>query len=617
MKKHIKILLLSISFCFLIAFLIILANSEQKLVHSVELYKNTVKDAVIDNTVLQVSSADQKDALVLYHAADLSCEGYMDNLVLILDILNISPTCADISHVDPDTFCDYDLVIVSYGKWGTEMDPSLLPLIEYVEQGGRLFIGTLVENISDNYSHMAELMGIQSHNGYANYSTLYFERELIPGITGMTFSSENFFDSCIDVRLNSSCDVYLSTGDSQNSIPLAWTNPWKDGQVSVFNGTSIREDFWRGVLCGCINSLFDTHLYPVINASCLFIDDFPSPQYESESDVTMEQYNRSVKEFYRDIWWPNMQIAARRYDDVYTGLFIATYNDIVDPAAFFYEQPSMEQYYGNSLLSSGHEMGAHGYNHQSLTLAGGTPTELNYQPWASQQDMYESLVELNNIKNDLFPYVSFKTYVPPSNFLSEEGRRALKEAFPELKVISGILSSDEGYAVCTQHFGTGTDGIVDFPRITSGMIFKDYDLFAAMNGIGAYGVFSHFIHPDDLFDPLRSEGYTWEQMYDAYCSGRDILTGVHPYLRPLATSEAADAVTVWENMTPLINIDEDHITGSIDNFCGEAFFYLKTDKTPQIVDDSCHFVKIGATSSDCYYFVTVNQANFKIKLVDK
>ena len=54
-------------------------------------------------------------------------------------------------------------------------------------------------------------------------------------------------------------------------------------------------------------------MYPVINASCIFIDDFPSPQYENTSDVTKKEYNRTVKEFYRDIWWPDMQKVANRY----------------------------------------------------------------------------------------------------------------------------------------------------------------------------------------------------------------------------------------------------------------------------------------------------------------
>ena len=52
---------------------------------------------------------------------------------------------------------------------------------------------------------------------------------------------------------------------------------------------------------------------------------------------------------------------------------------------FTYEEPSMEQYYGNSLLKSGYEMGAHGYNHQSLTLEGGTPVEMGYNPWENDQ----------------------------------------------------------------------------------------------------------------------------------------------------------------------------------------------------------------------------------------
>ena len=138
----------------------------------------------------------------------------------------------------------------------------------------------------------------------------------------------------------------------------------------VFNGTGITGDFWRGTIAGCINALNDTVIYPVINAKCIFIDDFPSPQYENDSEVLKEEYNRTVGEFYRDIWWPDMQKIAKQTGDIYTGLFVATYNDIVNPDDFYYEQNSMEQYYGNSLLKNGYELGAHGYNHQSLAERG-------------------------------------------------------------------------------------------------------------------------------------------------------------------------------------------------------------------------------------------------------
>ena len=50
--------------------------------------------------------------------------------------------------------------------------------------------------------------------------------------------------------------------------------------------------------------------------------------------------------------------------------------------------------------------------------------------------MEESLKELLQITEELFPSVTYYTYVPPSNYLSEEGREAVKNTLPDLKVIS-------------------------------------------------------------------------------------------------------------------------------------------------------------------------------------
>ena len=83
-----------------------------------------------------------------------------------------------------------------------------------------------------------------------------------------------------------------------------------------------------------------------------------------------------------------------------------------------------------------------------------------------------------------------------------------------------------------------------------------------------------------------------------------------------AASEAADAVRVWEMMDPRIEMRDDYLLGSIENFCGEAFFYLKTDKIPQVVDNSCEIKRVSESKEGCYYFVTVDEANFKIKLLN-
>ena len=70
-------------------------------------------------------------------------------------------------------------------------------------------------------------------------------------------------------------------------------------------------------------------------------------------------------------------------------------------------------------------------------------------------------------------------------------------------------------------------------------------------------------------------------------------------------------------MEPHLEIGKEEIIGSLENFYGEGFFYLKTDKKPVAVNDSCSVDQIDPKDGSLYYIVTVKQPNFKIKLVDK
>ena len=237
---------------------------------------------------------------------------------------------------------------------------------------------------------------------------------------------------------------------------------------------------------------------------------------------------------------------------------------------------------------------------------------MGYQPWDNTADMAASLKELDEIRQRLFPSVTFKTYVPPSNYLSSQGREAVKQAFQDVRVIAGTLSSEgEEGEICRQDFETGKDGIVDFPRITSGMILDDYGRFQMVNGIGLYGVMSHFIHPDDLFDAERGQGKTWQQLYESYCQMMEWYHSSYPTMRSLTADMAADALQVCENAVPHIIYGEDEITGSIENFTGESFFWLRCESTPVVLDDSCQITRMDEGE---YYMVTVKSTNFRIGL---
>ena len=146
------------------------------------------------------------------------------------------------------------------------------------------------------------------------------------------------------------------------------------------------------------------------------------------------------------------------------------------------------------------------------------------------------------------------------------------------------------------------------------MFPSDYEKLSYLSALGLYGVFSHFIHPDDLFDEERGRGQTWDVLFDSYSEMIGEIHASYPFLRSLSVSEAADALFVCQEATPSLDYQEDAIYGSVEHFYGEVFFYLKTDKNPVSVDKSCSIQPIDPENSSLYYLVTVNEPVFTIKL---
>jgi hypothetical protein len=80
--------------------------------------------------------------------------------------------------------------------------------------------------------------------------------------------------------------------------------------------------------------------------------------------------------------------------------------------------------------------------------------------------MSEGLQELVRYGDTLFIEPRFSTYVPPSNYLSDEGRQTVRETIPQIRVISGLYLREEGVNALVQEFREEPDGLISVPRIT-------------------------------------------------------------------------------------------------------------------------------------------------------
>lgn len=196
--------------------------------------------------------------------------------------------------------------------------------------------------------------------------------------------------------------------------------------------------------------------------------------------------------------------------------------------------------------------------------------------------MQDALGELIRFGKEMFPGTELSVYVPPSNVLSEEGRKMLAEKFPEIRTIASNYFSGE-YAY-VQEFETADDGIVEQPRIISGAIIDDYMQMAALSELNMHFVNSHFMHPDDLLDKDRGAALGWEKLRARLDEYMTWMNESAPSLRNLTGSELAGAVQRYGALTVDKEITDQEIRIHLGNFYDEAYLMVRiNDGTPRQV----------------------------------
>lgn len=268
-----------------------------------------------------------------------------------------------------------------------------------------------------------------------------------------------------------------------------------------------------------------------------------------------------------------LQLSAK-YGVKYTGVIIENYEDNTSGLILHNKDTMDYQYFGNMLLHYGGELGYHGHNHQPLCLKNiDYGDELPYKPWETYGAMKEGVSALMDFCNEQFPTAELALYVPPSNILSQEGRKMLRDEFPSVKAVASLYFP--GNIEYEQEFEVAQDNLVELPRVISGCIMDDYMKMAALSELNMHFVNSHFFHPDDVLDAERGAEHGWEKMsadLDAYM---DWVTRSAPGIRQLTGSEGAAAVQRFSGVNVQKQVDEEKISLTLGHLYDEAYLMLR------------------------------------------
>ena len=446
--------------------------------------------------------------LVLRDSRDKASEQAWVQFQQIFKDMKIGVNAIDLSDTSsiPD-YNEYETVVVLLRNV-SPLKENLVKLCEWVYDGGNVLFALTLEKTAYT-SIIEQKLGIIS-SGYDNsvVDSIYFTPDFMIG-GGEAYSITDPYDSAWDVQLNEKARIYARIGNAEGQ-PVIWENDYGKGKFIVDN-FGLYEKAVRGFYAASYSLLTDAGVYPVINGSVFYLDDFPSPVPSGDGTYVKRDYNMSIKDFYTNVWWPDMQELALDHNIRYTGVLIENYEDATDGKIKKQTDSRRFQYFGNMLLHQGGELGYHGYNHQPLSLSNTDYGDvLPYNTWESEDAMGKAVKELIRFGDEMFPETTMSVYVPPSNVLSEEGRKMLAEKFPEIKTIASNYFTGEFSYV--QEFEVAEDGIVEQPRITSGAVIDDYMKMSALSELNMHFVSNHFIHPDDLLDEDRGAELGWEKM---------------------------------------------------------------------------------------------------------
>jgi hypothetical protein len=474
---------------------------------------------------------------------------------------------------------NYKIVVVAFFNLDHFVQTN--ELIDWVEQGGRVLFAAR-PFISENYRSLYRKLGILSMDDrdIVVYG-LSFKTDLLPGALGKRLVGIGDFLKyyAYPVQLESASRLHITSAD-EYELPLLWEADYGQGHFVVFNTSQMAEKVNRGIYGAAYSLLEDTLAYPVINSSVFFLDNFPAPIPEGDHPRIQQEFGRSIRSFFLDIWWPDMLALARKYQIKYTGLLVETYNEKTRPP--FEPEGSLEdhRYLGRMLLRSGGELALQGYNHVPLCLeSDGVNSKFLYPGWPDVENQQTSIDALKDFGQNLFPGETYTLYAPPSYVMCPEARQWIPALLPEVKVISSILIEEETKTY-VQDFVEAPDGIVEFPRVVAGNYLYDYMQLALINELGLHYVNSHSITPDDILDEVRSAGREWKLMRDQLDQQLSWLQENAPGLRNMTANEGAMAVQRYYRLQVSSSLDGDAYSIHMKNFYDEAFLMLRTTREP-------------------------------------
>ena len=539
-------------------------------------------------TKAQACSQAEKTALIVtnFSTAEYikATKNSYEQFSIILSDMKIGYDTVDLSSSSLPNLSEYEIVVVMLDNLSL-LKEDIITLCDWVYDGGNVLFPITMQKEAYSSVIDSKLGIVESSYENAVVNSIYIEEGFMIG-GGRGFEIPDGYESAREIRLDADKVKIYAYTDDETKLPLIWEAPYGKGKFVVDN-FGLCEKATRGLFSASLSLLTDISVYPVINGSVFYLDDFPSQIPSGNSDYIQRDYQTSIRDFYVNIWWPDMMNFADTCGLKYTGLAIECYDDTVDGSTEIAPDKGTFLNFGNMLLRQGGEIGYHGYNHQPLCFDNCDYKGIyDYKTWENYDAMKSAFNELESFCEELFPDVKMQVYVPPSNILSKEGREFLLREYPQIKTISGIYFQDADLDfTCVQEFDVSSNGVVDQPRISYGCKLEPFSQLAAFSELNFHYVNTHFTHPDDALDPERGAELGWKQLKNHFNEYLSWLYTSSPNIRNFTGSELSAAIQRYVALTVSKEITDNKMIIKLGNFYDEAHLLVRfNEKTPEAVD---------------------------------
>ena len=499
-------------------------------------------------------------------------ESMLDRVLLDMKVPTVTVDLAQGDEIP--TLKQYQTMVIAMPNLDP-LDEHVLQIMQWVKKGGGVMFAMTPEK-TGYLDVIGPQIGIESSAyKYVVTEGITPSKDFMLG-GGQTYMFSDPFKSSLSVALNDRAQVEAVS--SNGRTPLVWRSSVESGTAVMCN-IGIYVKMVRGFYASAFSLLSSAMAYPVINSAAFYLDDFPSPVPSGNGKYIKRDYNMSISEFYSQVWWPDLVRLAERYGIRFTGVMIENYGDDTKDDPVRQTDGAQFEYYGGLLLRQNGEIGYHGYNHQPLVLPNTDyGKEYAYVQWPNRKAIVDSLNELIAFQKDVLPAATSSVYVPPSNILSQEGRKIIGEDVSQIRAIASTYMPSDSSLTYVQEFGVAADGVVEAPRIVSGGMVGDmYMRLAAVSELNMHYVSTHFMHPDDLLDEDRGAKEGWKKYYQGLENYLDWLESSAPSIRMRTGTECAAAIQRFSGLTVSMETSDDSWDLKLGNLTDQGWLMFRAN----------------------------------------